>query len=81
MLAVLAGTSVFAHLCLYDVNPSDKDVGRADKGGLTHVHELHPTNSTGAIMAYLWLNERVCARCGHLSLTLTPTLTPNLNLT
>ena len=74
MLAVLAGTSVFAHLCLYDVNPSEKDGGGADrgadkgadKGGLTHVHELHPGKSTGAIMSYLWLNARVCARCGSL---------------
>ena len=64
MLAVLAGTSVFAHLCIYDVNPEGCRGGReaqrgGDKGGLSHVHELHPSKATGAIMTYLWLNDTV----------------------
>ena len=50
-LAVLAGTSVFAHLCLYDVRPEER------RGhSVSHVHEMHPDGESGAIQAYLWLN-------------------------
>ena len=80
MLAVLAGTSVFAHLCIYDVDQGDEGspgAGRSPgKGGgrggaLCHVHEVHPSRSTGAIMQYLWLNETVLAvvfRSSHVRL-------------
>ena len=43
-LAVLAGTSVFAHLCIYDVKPEER------KGhSVSHVHEMHPDGDSGAI--------------------------------
>ena len=58
MLAVLAGTSVFAHLCIYDVDQGDEDSPGAGKspgrspgkgggrgGALCHVHEVHPSRS------------------------------------
>ena len=51
-LAVLAGTSVFAHLCIYDVKPEEK------KGhSVSHVHEMHPDGNSGAIQASHWLTR------------------------
>ena len=53
-LAVLAGTSVFAHLCIYDVNPE------GGKGhSVSHVHEMHPDGDSGSIQVSM---VRGCSR-------------------
>jgi len=56
MLAAFAGSSVFRHLCLYQVEPSGKNTSK-----LVPVGEVHPSTEIGAIQAMLWLENDILA--------------------
>ena len=65
LLAALAGTSVFAHLCIYEVHHD-----REEKKGASvqPLGEMHPDALVGAIQSFLWLNNDVLGvvtRSGH----------------
>ena len=65
LLAALAGTSVFAHLCVYEVH-HDRDEKKG--ASVQPLGEMHPDALVGAIQSFLWLSNDVLGvvtRSGH----------------
>jgi len=56
MLAALAGSSVFRHLCLYKVSDGGKSGAKVEPVG-----EMQPSSTIGALQATIWLENDILA--------------------
>ena len=55
LLAATAGSSVFRHLCIYNVTELQKK-----SAGLVPVGEVRPSSTLGAISKIVWLENTLC---------------------